>query len=120
MNRLSRETLISEELEKELAATREGIHKIVAEGGGSRDTVMRAEQALLRRRAKLEKRVGAYAARQDEVERYNDKLVAAVNGLRKQSAPHRLALKQLKAAASSTRRGGARRSRASTAPSATR
>jgi len=67
-------------------------------GTGDKDKVRAEIRQAGRMRTKLERRVGGFELKLNELEGYNEKLVAMIGGLRKQNEPHRSAQKQMSAA----------------------
>jgi len=95
---VSKETLLSEQYDKELIQLHEDMRRLLERGAGSTDRAVREEQALLRSRAKLEKHCNGMESRLNGLETYNVRLVAVINAIRKQNAPHRQAMKRAQAA----------------------
>ena len=71
------------------------MRSLLERGAGSNDRTVREEQALLRSRAKLEKHCNGMESRLNGLETYNGRLVAVINAIRKQNAPHRQAMKRV-------------------------
>ncbi|KAL1527505.1 hypothetical protein AB1Y20_008961 [Prymnesium parvum] len=86
---LSRETLLSEQYDKELSQVKESLAKLQMKQPA--DKVHDMEVGALRTRGKLEKRCAFFECKLNELEKYNQKLMDLINGLRKQNDPHRQA-----------------------------
>ena len=86
---LSRETLLSEQYDKELMQVKESLAKLQSKSNGSKSSD--AEVAAMRQRGKLEKRCAGFESKLNELETYNQKLMDVINGLRKQNEPNRQA-----------------------------
>ena len=82
----ARETLLSEQYDAELVNVKNQLAKVVA---GTPPNRITAELAHAERtKAKLERRVGGFEEKLNELDTYNEKLVAMISGLRKQREPH--------------------------------
>jgi len=92
----ARETLLSEQYDKELETLRSQMSKAaqVAPPG----LAVKAEQHAERTKAKLARRVGGFEEKLNELDTYNEKLVATISGLRKQGEPRRKEEKRISAA----------------------
>ena len=86
---LSRETLLSEQYDKELSQVKESLAKLQTKQPLARSAD--AEVGLMRQRGKLEKRCAGFESKLNELETYNQKLMDMINGLRKQNEPNRQA-----------------------------
>ena len=90
---LSRETLLSEQYDKELAQVKERLQHFQREG--SFDAAKKTERQAMQKRTKLERRVAGFESKLNELETYNAKLVSMISALRKQNEPHRMASKRV-------------------------
>lgn len=102
MTAVSKETLLSEQYAKELAYTRDRIKQLSVQLGSSVAGPIAAVEALNRNRARALKRTSGIEVRLSELLKYNERLIEAINALRKQSTPHRQSMK--KALASTQKR----------------
>ena len=93
---LSRETLLSEQYDKDLGAIRENLAKLASNQPADRAKAEVASQ--VRTRAKLERRVSGFEEKLNELDTYNGKLVGMISALRKQAEPHHHAEKRAKEA----------------------
>ena len=74
---LSRETLLSEQYDKELVGLRESLQKIAV--SQPVDRAVAEHKQSLRKRAKLERRVSGFEEKLNELDTYNGKLVDMIS-----------------------------------------
>jgi len=91
----SREQLQSEQFDKELASIKDQLAKVLNSAPPDRAKTELA--AAMRTRNKLERKVGGFEEKLNELDAYNEKLVAMISGLRKQGEPHRQGAKRVQA-----------------------
>ena len=91
----SRETLLSEQYGKELAAAREQLHELLKSGDASHEKVRLQKEGVVKSRTKVQHKVTTMEEKLNGLEGYNMQLVNAINNLRMQNAPHRGAFKLL-------------------------
>lgn len=89
----SRETLLSEQYSKELAAARELLHEVLRSGESSGEQIKARDEGARRKKAKLEKRISTLETKLNGLETYNVQLVTAINNLRMQNGPVREAFR---------------------------
>lgn len=91
---VSKETLLSEQYAKELSQTRERIKQLQLQLGPRAGNSSALHEALSRNRGRLIKRVTGMETRMNELEKYNEKLVATINAMRKAAVPHHQGMKR--------------------------